>query len=120
MSRPVVPPGWPEEVRPPDTPDWERTATAWLFDLCPPDYRRHEVLLRHPVVLARFAAHHVHSGVEAARRGLATVRDELRDVADPETVTAAYDAMKGLKRVLATEVLSSLGASLKFSDNDGD
>jgi predicted lipoprotein len=38
----------------------------------------------------------------------------------PETVTAAYDAMKALKRVLATEVLSSLGASLKFSDNDGD
>ena len=92
MSRPVVPPGWPEEVRPPDTPDWERTATAWLFDLCPPDYRRHEVLLRHPVVLARFAAHHVHSGVEAARRGLATVRDELRDVADPETVAAAVSA----------------------------
>jgi predicted lipoprotein len=38
----------------------------------------------------------------------------------PETVQAAYDAMKTLKRVLATEVLSSLGASLKFSDNDGD
>ncbi|MDQ1600754.1 MAG: hypothetical protein QOD68_2228 [Actinomycetota bacterium] len=92
MSRPVVPPGWPEEVRPPDTPDWERTATAWLFDLCPPDYRAHEVLRRHPPVLARFAAHHVLAGVEAARHGLATVRDELRDVADPETVAAAVAA----------------------------
>jgi predicted lipoprotein len=38
----------------------------------------------------------------------------------PETVQAAYESMKSLKRVLATEVLSSLGASLKFSDNDGD
>lgn len=38
----------------------------------------------------------------------------------PETVRAAYDALKNLKRVLATEVLSSLGASLKFSDADGD
>jgi predicted lipoprotein len=38
----------------------------------------------------------------------------------PETVQAAYEAMKSLKRVFATEVLSSLGASLKFSDNDGD
>jgi len=38
----------------------------------------------------------------------------------PETAQAAYDALKALKRVLATEVLSSLGASLKFSDNDGD
>jgi predicted lipoprotein len=38
----------------------------------------------------------------------------------PELVSAAYDSVKTLKRVLATEVLSSLGASLKFSDNDGD
>ena len=38
----------------------------------------------------------------------------------PELVTAAYDSVKTLKRVLATEVLSSLGASLKFSDTDGD
>ena len=29
---------------------------AWLFDLCPPDYRSHEVLRRYPVLLARFAA----------------------------------------------------------------
>ncbi len=38
----------------------------------------------------------------------------------PETVTAAYTAVKVVKRVLATEVLSTLGASLKFSENDGD
>lgn len=38
----------------------------------------------------------------------------------PETVRAAYGSIKTLKRVLATEVLSSLGASLKFSDSDGD
>jgi hypothetical protein len=88
----VVPPGWPPEVRPPDTPDWERSATSWLLDLCPPDYRAYDVLLRHPVVLARFAHHHVQAGIEAARRGLATVRDELRTVADPETVTAAVSA----------------------------
>jgi predicted lipoprotein len=39
---------------------------------------------------------------------------------EPRTVQAAYDATKSLKRVLATEVLGTLGASLKFSDNDGD
>ena len=31
MDRPVAPPGWPREVRPPGTPDWERTAAAWLL-----------------------------------------------------------------------------------------
>jgi len=92
MTRAVVPPGWPEEVRPAGTSEWERTATAWLFDLCPPDYRLHDVLRRHPPVLARFAAHHVQAGIEAARRGLATARDDLRDVADPETIAAALAA----------------------------
>ena len=92
MERAVVPPGWPAEVAPPGTPGWERSATGWLFDLCPPDYRAHEVLRRHPVVLARFAAHHVQAGVEAAQRGLSTARDELRGLADPETVTAAVAA----------------------------
>jgi len=92
MERAVVPPGWPAEVAPPGTPDWERSATGWLFDLCPPDYRAHEVLRRHPVVLARFAVHHVQAGIEAARQGLGTARADLRDVADPETVAAAVAA----------------------------
>lgn len=38
----------------------------------------------------------------------------------PSTVNEAYESVKNLKRVLATEVLGTLGASLKFSDNDGD
>jgi len=38
----------------------------------------------------------------------------------PQTVEAAYASVKVLKHVLASEVLGSLGASLKFSDNDGD
>jgi predicted lipoprotein len=38
----------------------------------------------------------------------------------PAEVQAAYDAVKELKRILATEVLAVLGATLKFNDNDGD
>jgi hypothetical protein len=87
-----VPPGWPPEVRPPGAPEWVRTAVGWLLDLCPPEYRRYDVLRKHPPVLARFAAHHVHAGVEASRRGLATARAELRDVVPPEAMDAALDA----------------------------
>jgi predicted lipoprotein len=36
------------------------------------------------------------------------------------SVQRAYDAVKVLKRVLATEVVGALGAALKFNDNDGD
>lgn len=38
----------------------------------------------------------------------------------PAQVQAAYDAVKELKRLLGTEVLGVLGATLKFNDNDGD
>jgi hypothetical protein len=92
MAEHVTPPGWPEQVRPPDAPGWERTAVGWLFDLCPPDYRAHEVLRRHPVVLARFAAHHVAAGIDAARRGLAEARTQLGDIATPEVLAAAIVA----------------------------
>ena len=90
--RDAVPPGWPAEVLPPQAPDWQSSAIAWLLDLCPPDYRAHEVLRRHPVVLARFAAGHVEANVQAARDGLRTVRQELRDLVPPEVVEAAIAA----------------------------
>lgn len=35
-------------------------------------------------------------------------------------VMAAYTAVQDLQHVLATEVIASLGATLKFNDNDGD
>ena len=79
-------------MRPPDAPEWERTAVAWLFDLCPPDYRAYDVLRAHPVVLARFAADHVAAAVAAAHDGLATVRVGLADAVPPEAVEAAVTA----------------------------
>ena len=92
QGRDLGPPGWPAQVLPPQAPDWEPSAVGWLFDLCPADYRAHEVLRRHPVVLARFAAGHVSSAVEAARVGIRTVRAELREVVAPEVVDAAIAA----------------------------
>ena len=88
----TLPPGWPEEVRPPGAPDWEQSAVAWLFDLVPPDYRAHEVLRRYPVLLARFADDHVAAGLEAARKGWRTVRVELADQLPAEAIEAAMVA----------------------------
>lgn len=115
MNRPVTPAGWPPEVRPPDAPDWEQTAVGWLFDLCPPDYRAHEVLRHHPVVLARFAAHHVQAGIEAAGRGLSTARDELREVVDPPTVAAAVAAYEreGARLVVAARAVGLVEEALR-------
>ncbi len=74
---------------------------AWLFDLCPPEYRAHEVLRRHPVVLARFAAGHVEAGVAAARHGLATLRADLAGVVEDPVVEAALGAYDREGRRLA-------------------
>jgi len=91
MTQLVTPPGWPRQVRPPGAPGWERTAVAWLLDLCPPEYRSYPALRRHDVVLARFALLHVEAGQAACRRGLSEARTELRDVADAATVDAAVE-----------------------------
>ena len=91
MGQLVAPPGWPRAVRPPGAPGWERTAAAWLLDLCPPEYRSYPVLRRHDVVLARFAVLHVEACQAAVRRGLSVARARLRDVADQATVEAAVE-----------------------------
>lgn len=88
----VAPPGWPGAVRPPDAPEWERTAVAWLLDQCPPEYRSYAVLRRHPVVLARFAVLHVETCQATTRRALSEARAELRDVVALEVVDAAVQA----------------------------
>lgn len=91
MPRHVAPPGWPREVRPPDAPDWERTAGNWFLDLCPPEYRSYPALRRHLVVLARFAVLHVEACQAAVRQGLSEARADLREVAGPDVVDAAVE-----------------------------
>lgn len=92
--RPVAPPGWPREVRPPDTPGWEDSAAAWLLDQCPAEYRRWPGLKRHVVVLARFAVLHVEAQQAATRRGLSEIRGDLKDVASREVAEAAVQTFQ--------------------------
>jgi hypothetical protein len=84
-----APAGWPEEVRPPGAPEWELTAMAFLFDCCPADFRGHAVLRRHPLVLARFAAHFVAGQCRSSQEGLAEIRTSLQRVVAPDVVEAA-------------------------------
>lgn len=88
MYEAVVPPGWPREVRPPGAPDWERSAVAWLYDLCPGEYRRYPLLSRHPVLLARLARQETESSLHAARRGWSTARADLAGQVEPQVIEA--------------------------------
>jgi hypothetical protein len=102
-------------VRPPGAPDWERTAVAWLLDLCPPDYRAHEVLRRYPVLLARFARDHVNAGLAAARTGWRTVRVELADQLPPDAIEAAMTAYEreGSRLAAAARGVEVVSAALR-------
>lgn len=95
--------------------EWERSAVAWLFDVCPPDYRAHEVLRKHPVVLSRFAAHHVAGAVQAARDGLRTVRAELSGQVPPDVIEAAIAAYdrEGRRLVVTGKQVELVAAALR-------
>ena len=88
-----APPGWPRQVPPPEVAGWERRAVAWMLDLCPPDYRGHPVLGRHPAVLARLTALHVAAQAEAQRRATATVRADLRDQVPPPVMEQVLEVL---------------------------
>lgn len=79
-------------VRPPGAVDWEMTASAFLLDCCPPDFRLYPVLRRHPVVLARFAARSLEGQAKAVETGVAEVRTELGPWVAPEVVEQAIEA----------------------------
>lgn len=80
------PPGWPERVPPPGAKGWEPAVVAWLLDLCPPEYRGHGAIRRHPAVLAWLAELHVAAEVEAMREAYRTVRVEMAEVLPSGTV----------------------------------
>lgn len=88
-ERAWTPPAWPDGLPPPDVPGWERAVTGWLLDQCPPEYRLHDVVRRHPLVLARFTRWHVAAGIDGHQRALGLVRDDLSGHVEPEAVDAA-------------------------------
>lgn len=65
---------------------------------------------------------HARDALAAAEAALLAVPEPLTTalLEEPQSVRSAFDALKTLKHLLATEVLGTLGASLKFNDNDGD
>ncbi len=90
----VRPAGWPQEVLPPSAPAWEVSAAQWLLDLCPPEYRGYEVLRRYPIVLARFAFHHVEAARAGAREAYAHARTELGTQVGPEVLDASLRVLE--------------------------
>lgn len=89
----ALPPGWPQGVRPPGAPHWERSAINWLLDHCPPDYRAYPVFTRHPLVLALVSLQHLRAALDGCRRAQSTARADLRGAAAPEVIEEVLEAL---------------------------
>jgi hypothetical protein len=100
---------------PPDAPGWQHAAVAWLLDQCPPEYRQHEVLRRHPAVLARATRWHVAAGIDGHTRALGLVRTELAGAVPPDAVEAAVVVLEREKQRLEALLpqVSAVDAALR-------
>ncbi|SMO42742.1 hypothetical protein SAMN06266982_102280 [Propioniciclava tarda] len=98
-----VPPGWPSAVRPARSPDWERTASAFLLDACPPDTRGYAVLRKHPIVLAMFALRCVDAQLAACREALSACRADLDDFVPADAIADASQAWLELEAGLVRQ-----------------
>jgi hypothetical protein len=103
-----VPPGWPEQVPPPGTAGWQGAAQRWLWELLPGRYRRHKLLERQPVLLARQALMQVEAELVALRKGYGSARVDLAGLdmepAVVEEALALYAAEGERLRELAQRV----------------
>ncbi|WP_331770741.1 hypothetical protein OG948_44645 (plasmid) [Embleya sp. NBC_00888] len=70
-----------------------RTAEA-LYELCPPGYRDHEVLRRHPRLPVRLARHHLLADLAELRQGYSDLRRELRDQVPVHVIPRALATYK--------------------------
>jgi hypothetical protein len=81
-------------VRPPGAPEWERTAVAWLLDLCPSEYRAYRALTSRPLALSWLALRHVVAQGQANAAAKAAARAELRDRVDPAGLEPVLEALE--------------------------
>jgi hypothetical protein len=88
----------------PESSEFGARVSAWLLDLCPPEYRNASVLRRHPVLLARLTALHVQGDLAAARSAYSGVRRDLAGRIPPEAIEEALVALSRAGADLAARV----------------
>lgn len=91
------PPGWPQEVPPPDAQDvedWRVDAVAWLLDQAPPEYRTYPAARHQPVLLVWLVKHHVAAQRDAVRRATSTARRDLAHRLPPEAAPGVFDVLE--------------------------
>lgn len=79
---------------PPGAKEWEQSASAWLLDLCPADFRGYSVLRRYPLGLAWLAYQHVGAERQALAKGLSRIRTDLSRDLPPGALVEMIEAVE--------------------------
>lgn len=91
---PGAPAGWPRDLPPPGTDEFDAKVTGWLLDRGPSDLRQSPVRSL-PLALARIVSHTIAATIDGLRTAYASARAELGDALTPtelEAVQAALEA----------------------------
>lgn len=106
MEQVYVPPGWPSAVPPPGAPGFERRVTAWLLDLCPPEYRGYPLLGRQPLVLIRFAARLLAAQRTGMDTAVASLRADLAGLVAPQAIEDGMRLLRAEQQRLDSAMLA--------------
>lgn len=94
MGISTTPPGWPRDLDPPGSPEFESRVTGWLLDRGPAGLRGFAVLRRHPRALVLVVVDHCRATVEGLRESYAGARRELVDELAPRALDEVLAALE--------------------------
>ncbi|MBU6243791.1 MAG: hypothetical protein KGP12_01115 [Actinomycetales bacterium] len=87
------PPGWPRDLPPPGSQDFEDRVVGWLLDRGPGELRT-SGLRAYPVALAAYLERYAQACLDATRESYARARVELGPHLRPEELQAVHRALE--------------------------
>ena len=90
MSGPI---GWPRDLPPPGTDEFDERVCGWLLDRGPADLRLSPVRSI-PLALARIVSHHIASSLVGMREAYASARSELGEWLTPDQISVTQSALE--------------------------
>lgn len=99
----AVPPGWPRDLPPAGTGEFEARVAGWLLDRGPADLRA-SALRTMPLALARVVAHVIAGELDGVRAAYAAARVELGAFLGPDELATVQSALEAQgARLLAAQ-----------------
>lgn len=90
---PLPPAGWPRDLPPPGSAEFDERVTPWLLDRGPDGLRTSE-LRSLPWALARVVDHYVEGALQGMRQAYATARADLGASLEPDELARVLVALE--------------------------